>query len=88
MAERLMTTREVADELQVHIETVRGWIRDGQLPAIRFGQRTGNRIRRSDLDKFLEQRMSWREAERPEPRPRADADVQPGTASEAERASA
>lgn len=34
------TIREVADDLRVHEETVRRWIRSGRLKVIRLGHRT------------------------------------------------
>jgi excisionase family DNA binding protein len=36
-------------------QTVRAWIKDGQLPALKLGRRL--RIRRSDLETFLD--GSW-----------------------------
>jgi excisionase family DNA binding protein len=52
--EDYMTTHEVADDLQVTVYTVRRWIRDGRLPAIKPGweqQRPGRwRILRQDVD--------------------------------------
>lgn len=37
-----LTTRQVAEQLSVHIITVRRWIAAGVLPSVRFG---GNRSR-------------------------------------------
>lgn len=54
--DELLTVSAVAEKLGVHIETVRRWIRDGDLPAIRFARKTGYRIRASDLAIFLEDR--------------------------------
>lgn len=52
-----LTADEVAKELRVHIETVRRWLRDGTLPAISLGSRKGGyRIRRGDLEAFIQQR--------------------------------
>ena len=54
-ARTLLTTSEVAEELQVHPETVRVWMRDGLLKAIKLpGRRGFLRVRRADLDAFLE----------------------------------
>ncbi len=51
-----LTVREVASELQVHEETVRRWIRAGELPAIELGgPRTMYRIRPADLGAFMRQ---------------------------------
>ncbi len=56
--ERLLTTQEVSDQLRVHIETVRKWVRTGRLRAIKLGPRSGNRIRESDLERFLAMRTT------------------------------
>jgi excisionase family DNA binding protein len=50
--ERLLTVREVADELRLTQQTVRQWIRDAKLPAIRAGQRK-YLVRRSDLRRVI-----------------------------------
>jgi excisionase family DNA binding protein len=56
-AETWMTVRDVADYLKVHEETVRRWIRDGELPVLDLGgQKTGYRIRRDALDRFIAER--------------------------------
>lgn len=54
--ERLMTTREVCAMLQVHEQTVRRWIKHEGLAAIKLGNRSGYRVRESDLMAFLEGR--------------------------------
>jgi excisionase family DNA binding protein len=51
-----LTADEVARELRVHIQTVRRWIKQDGLPAVLFGRRAGYRIKRSDLDAFLEEK--------------------------------
>ncbi len=48
-----LTVREVAQLLHVKEDTVRRWIRQESLAATFFGGRTGYRIRRADLRKFL-----------------------------------
>lgn len=50
--DRLMTVREAAEELRLTTATVRQWIRDGKLPAIRAGARKYV-IRRSDLRRVM-----------------------------------
>ncbi|CAN5803317.1 hypothetical protein BH23CHL2_BH23CHL2_27440 [soil metagenome] len=51
-----LTVREVASELQVHEETVRRWIRNGELSALKFGgPRTMYRVRPADLSAFMRQ---------------------------------
>ena len=52
-----LTVQEVAEFFRVNEETVRRWIRSGDLPVLELGgPRAGYRIRRSDLDAFTEQR--------------------------------
>jgi excisionase family DNA binding protein len=48
-----LTVAEVAETLKLNQQTVRNWIDQGSLPAIRVGRRV--RIRRSDFDRLLEQ---------------------------------
>lgn len=54
MSEKMLTVEEVAEELRVHPETVRQWIRDEELIAFDIGKEY--RIQRTDLDAFLSQR--------------------------------
>jgi excisionase family DNA binding protein len=53
-----LTTLEAAAYLQVHIETMRRWAREGVIPAAKLGNRGGFRFKREDLDQFLEERRS------------------------------
>ena len=56
-AQNWLTVREVASELQVHEETVRRWIRAGELHALELGgPRTMYRIRPADLGAFMRRR--------------------------------
>ncbi len=48
----MLTVEAVAELLDVHPQTVRGWLRDGELKGIAFGGRTGWRIEESDLEEF------------------------------------
>ncbi|HUE27042.1 MAG TPA: helix-turn-helix domain-containing protein [Solirubrobacteraceae bacterium] len=47
-----LTVAEVAEMLKLNQQTVRNWIDQGSLPALRVGRRV--RIRRSDLEQLLE----------------------------------
>ena len=58
MPEQQLTVEEVAEELRVHPETVRQWIRGGELDAFDTGR--GYRISRSDLDDFVQRRKTSR----------------------------
>jgi excisionase family DNA binding protein len=51
--EEFLTVAEVATMLKLNQQTVRNWIDQGSLPALRVGRRV--RIRRSDLDRKLEE---------------------------------
>ena len=49
-----LTDEQVASHLAVAQETVRRWIRAGELAVLDLGaRRAGYRIRRSDLDAFI-----------------------------------
>ncbi|HEY2437289.1 MAG TPA: helix-turn-helix domain-containing protein [Solirubrobacteraceae bacterium] len=51
--ESFLTVAEVAELLKLNQQTVRNWIDQGSLPALRVGRRV--RIRRSDFERLLEQ---------------------------------
>ena len=55
---RLLTTKEVADELKVSERWVTKQIQDGKLGAIDLGK--GYRIYRSELDRFIRERQTKR----------------------------
>jgi excisionase family DNA binding protein len=50
----LMTVDEVAEQLKVHPESVRRWLRDGRLTGYRISRRSGWRIRPDAVQKMLE----------------------------------
>jgi excisionase family DNA binding protein len=54
--ERLLTVANVADRLQVNVETVRRWLRAGDLEGILLGDKAGYRVTEAALQQFLEQR--------------------------------
>ncbi|MDX1620272.1 MAG: helix-turn-helix domain-containing protein [Nitriliruptorales bacterium] len=55
MTDQLLTAAEVADELRVSTMTVYRLIKSGELAAVRVGR--NYRVRRSDLDAYLESQM-------------------------------
>jgi len=56
--EEWLTVQEIADHLRVDESTVRRWIKIGDLRAFNVGGRRGGyRIRRSDFDRFVEDRL-------------------------------
>jgi excisionase family DNA binding protein len=51
--EKYLTVDEVADELRVTDETVRRWLRAGQIVGLNFGRKAGWRIDRADFEDFV-----------------------------------
>jgi excisionase family DNA binding protein len=51
LEETFLTVAEVAELLKLNQQTVRNWIDQGRLPALRVGRRV--RIRRSDFERVL-----------------------------------
>ncbi len=51
MTKQLYSTEEVAEQLGLHVRTVRGYVRDGRLRAVRVGKQY--RITREDLEAFV-----------------------------------
>lgn len=49
---QFLTTAEVAASFRVSSETVRAWVEDGRIPAIRLGPKTF-RFRRADVEAFI-----------------------------------
>jgi len=53
---KLYTVKEVADELRVHEETVRRWLRDGRMAGVRMGgSRSGYRVAQEEVDRVRSQ---------------------------------
>ena len=50
----LLTTRQVADQLGVHLQTVRKWIFKKKLPAVKQGN---YKVAYKDLNAFIEARI-------------------------------
>ena len=48
----LLSVPQICEETGLHSNTVRGYIRSGQLPAVKIGPRMV-RVRRADLEEFL-----------------------------------
>ncbi len=55
MQDKLLTTQEVADKLQLTLRQVQILIQRGELPAVDLGHRT-KRVRPSSLEKYLSDR--------------------------------
>jgi excisionase family DNA binding protein len=56
LEESYLTVAEVADILKLNQQTVRNWIDQGSLPALRVGRRV--RIKRSDFERVLAENYS------------------------------
>ena len=64
LEDSFLTGAEVAELLKLNQQTVRNWIDQGSLPALRVGRRV--RIRRSDLERLLEEGRTGRANAPPE----------------------
>ena len=53
-SDSLLTVREVARRLNVHINTVRKWSNLGVLKGFRVGPRGDRRFLKEDIDKFIQ----------------------------------
>lgn len=52
-----LTVEQVAKRFEIHPETVRRWIRSGELPVLDLGgTKMGYRIKASDLERFVQER--------------------------------
>ena len=49
-----LTPEEAAEALGIHVQTLRGYVRSGKLPALRLAGERALRIRRMDLEQVLE----------------------------------
>ena len=53
--DHLYTTAEVAERLRVHPETVRQWLRDGEMRGTILGRKAGWRVPETELRRFIEE---------------------------------
>jgi len=53
-ARQYLTPEEGAEFLGIHIQTIRGYIRSGKLPAVRVAGERAIRIRKASLEALLE----------------------------------
>lgn len=54
--ERVLTVNQVAERLQVNEQTVRRWLREGEMVGTPIGGRTGWRIPEREVQAFLDRR--------------------------------
>ena len=76
--ESYLTVAEVAETLKLNQQTVRNWIDQGSLPALRVGRRV--RIKRSDFERILDAELQRHRSPR-----RGTADQAPTTSGAASR---
>lgn len=50
---KLLTIRQAAEVLNVHVETLRRWDKSGKLKAIRVNERGDRRYKPEDLEKIM-----------------------------------
>jgi excisionase family DNA binding protein len=62
--DRMLTVAEIVDMLKVHEQTVRRWIKTGELRAIILGRRSGYRVPESALRDFLAKRNAGPDTEK------------------------
>jgi excisionase family DNA binding protein len=53
---KLLTIRQAAEILNVHVETLRRWDKSDKLPAIRVNDRGDRRYRMEDIENYLNNR--------------------------------
>jgi excisionase family DNA binding protein len=51
-----LSVEQICRRLQIHPQTVRRWLRDGELPGALIGDRAGYRVNPDDLLLFLRSR--------------------------------
>lgn len=56
---KLLTIRQAAEVLNVHVETLRRWDKGGKLKAIRINKRGDRRYKPEDLEKLMKVKI-WR----------------------------
>lgn len=54
--DKWLSVQDVVEQLGVHEQTVRRWIKTGALPAYALGDRAGYRVAPDDLRAFMDQR--------------------------------
>jgi excisionase family DNA binding protein len=57
-ADQLLTVGDICGLIGAHETTVRGWIRNGELTAAKFGSRIGYRIKLKDYNDFVRRRTT------------------------------
>jgi excisionase family DNA binding protein len=55
---RFLSVDDVARELHVNADTVRRWLRNGDLHGVLVSRQTGYRIERRELERFIDSRRT------------------------------
>lgn len=63
MSKDWLTADEIAEDLRVHVSTVREWIRRKKLRAAKFGR--DYRIKRQDFEEFIEKHYNMDDEQKP-----------------------
>ena len=74
--DELISMTEAARLLGVHRTTLVGWLRQGRIPALRYGHHGPYRVRRGDILAFIE--LSWIAPNAGEAEPDPDDGPSPG----------
>ena len=57
-SDRYLTVNDIVNRLQVHEQTVRRWIREGDLQAVELGGKSGYRVNEAEFEAFLAERTT------------------------------
>lgn len=55
ISDKLLTPEEVAEKFSVTVNTVRDWLRTGELPGIKIGKIW--RVRQQELNEFIDSKV-------------------------------
>ena len=58
MTQKFLTVEDIVRALDVHEQTVRRWLKSGELRGINFGGKTGWRILPEDFQAFIDHRRA------------------------------
>lgn len=58
MTDHWLTVDEAAAQIKVHPETIRRWLRDQKVVGVLISRAGGYRIKQSDLDQFMADKLT------------------------------
>lgn len=50
----ILTVEQIGEYLQVHPETVRRWLREGKIKGMPLAGKSGWRVKREELERFMQ----------------------------------